>query len=102
MKRTVFVISVLVILGVLTRYSLKSHSLEMVHIVVVNAVAHKVPDNYPKSKVYNTFSTCLERAERENQDQYLQKLLTLSHQLEKVQYLEEREVDTILRDLGCN
>ena len=101
-RRIVFVVVVLAVLGFLTRSVLKSYSLELVHIVVVKAVAQKAPDNYPRVKVYQTFSRCLEAAQKKNPEPYLQKLYTLSHGLEKVQLLEEGEVDTILRDLECN
>jgi hypothetical protein len=102
-RRLVFVVIVFAVLGFLTRLGLKPYSLELVHIVVVNAVAQKAPDDYPKSEVYETFSVCLEQVEKkQNRDHYMQQLLTLSHRLEKVQYLEREDVDALLGDLECN
>ncbi len=102
MRRLFFVFFIILVLGILTRFRLKSYSLELVHIVVVNAVVQKAPNNYPKSKVYEAFSACLEQVrKKENQDYYMQQLLTLSHRLEKVQYLEEEEVDDLLENLDC-
>ena len=102
MRRLIFLLFIVVVLGILTRFRLKSYSLELVHIVVVNAVAQKAPYNYPKSKVYRTFSACLEQVKKkDNKDHYMQQLLTLSHRLEKVQYLEEEEVDDLLENLEC-
>jgi hypothetical protein len=101
-RRIVFLVTGLIVLGLLTRHALKNYSLEMVHIVVVNAVVQKAPEDYPRGQVYEVFSRCLERAKKQDQDQYMQKLLTLSHRLEKLQYLESTEVDEILRGLECN
>jgi hypothetical protein len=100
-RRFFAVLFVLVVLGWITRCALKNYSLEMIHIVVVNAVAQKAPDDYPRQQVYETFSRCLEQADKQGHDQYMKRLLTLSHRLEKVQYLESAEVDDILQGLGC-
>ena len=102
-RRLVYLLTVVAVLGFLTRLSLKSYSLELVHIVVENAVAQKAPDNYPRSKIYEAFSACLEQVEtKQVRDRYMQQLLKLSHSLEKVQSLEEREIDALLEDLECN
>jgi len=101
--RLISVLAMIAVLGFLTRFALKSNSLELVHVVVVNAVAQKAPDDYPRHRVYQAFSDCLEQVEeRQDQDQYLQHLQTLSHSLEKVQYLESVEVDSLLEDLLCD
>jgi len=102
-RRLVVVLIVFAVLGILTRRVLKSHSLELLHIVVVNAVAQKAPQDYPKSRVYQSFSACLEQAKKENRShQYMQQLLRLSHHLEKVQSLEDGEVDVLLEELECD
>jgi hypothetical protein len=102
-RRLILVFVVVAVLGLLTRLVLKSYSLDLVHVVVMNAVAQKAPDDFPKSKVYDTFSECLEQVkESPTEDRYLQHLLTLSHHLEKVHYLEEKEVEELLKELTCN
>jgi len=102
-RRLLLAVSIVAVLAILTRFVLKPYSLELVHIVVVNAVANKISDDLPKSRVYDAFSKCLDQVkDSQNQDQYMQHLLTLSHRLEKVQYLEKEEVEKLLVDLKCN
>ena len=102
-RRLVYTFIVVVVFSIATRYVLKSYSLRFAHLVVVNAVSQKAPADYPKSRIHSAFNNCLVRAEKSpTEDQYLQQLLTLSHGLEKVQYLEAAEVDSMLDGLSCD
>jgi len=102
-RRLVYTVLIVGVLGLATLLILKSYSLEFAHIVVVNGVTQKAPDDYPRSKIQQVFSSCLEQVEEsKNESRYLQQLLTLSHGLEKVQYLESEEVDSLLDNLACN
>jgi len=103
LRRLVFTVVVVAVLGLSTLFVLKSYSLEFAHIVVLNAVTQKAPDHYPKSRIQESFSVCLEQVHTsQKEDPYMEQLLTLAHGLEKVQFLEEEEVDSLLRNLKCN
>ena len=103
MRRVFLVVTAITAIGLLTRFALKPYSVELAHIVVVNALAQRIPDDLPRSTVYSAFSRCLQQVkDSQAEDRYMQQLLTLSHRLEKVQYLERREVEKLLEGLTCN
>ena len=103
LRRLALLMAVLALLAIVTRFTLKSYSLELVHIVVLNALTQKAPDDYPKQRILNRFSGCLEEVKTSgSQEPYMQQLMRISHHLEKVQYLEASEVEHLLAELACN
>ena len=103
LRRLALLTAVLVVLAIVTRFTLKSYSLELVHIVVLNALTQKAPEDYPKQRILKRFSGCLEEVRASgSQEPYLQQLMTISHHLEKVQYLDASEVEHLLSELPCN
>lgn len=79
---------------------LKLHAVEMVHAVVVNAVIQRLPDGYPEEPVRQVFVRRLQDAKTAaERDRYLEQLKELSLRLEKVQFLDEFEVEEILEEI---
>lgn len=80
---------------------LRHYATELVHVVVEHAVLQKAPDEYPKERIREAFARRLDEARREgSRGVYLTELKRISHRLEKLQYLEEAEVDELLENLG--
>ncbi len=88
-------------IGLGSFWTLQYYATELVHAVVENAVIRKAPDDYPRERIREAFARRLEEARRQGaRDAYLVELKGVSHRLEKIQYLEEAEVDELIENLG--
>lgn len=102
-KRSLIALIIIGLLGLVALLVLKTYATDLVHIAVVNSVVQKAPDSYPAERIRQAFRRNYLAAERDGaEDAYLEKLKRLSQRLEKIQYLEEREVDEILKELQSN
>jgi hypothetical protein len=100
-KRTYVILAILVLLGMFSLVILKSYSLEIVHAAVQNAVIQKAPSSFPEQKIREAFSRSYQNAiSIQSKEEYIAELNAISHQLEKVQFLNEEEVEIILRKLS--
>lgn len=88
-------------LAVLTAFwMLHSRKLDLVHVVVVNAVIQKAPPGYPGDRISAAFEEARSEAVRRHQEaEYLEQLLSLSQRLEKVQSLAASELDEMLLEM---
>ena len=103
LRRLALLTAVLAVLEIVTRFTLKSYSMELEHLVVLNALTQKAPDDYPKQRIFNHFSGCLEEVNANGSHElYMRQLMRISHRLEKVQYLDASEVEHLLAELACN
>ena len=102
-KRTIFTLAAIAFIGVAALWLLRSHQLELIHSIVLNAVMQKAPEDYPASRIRETFDQALRDAAADGgQDAYLEELLNLSRRLEKVQRLSAAELDEILAALATS
>lgn len=96
-RRTILVLAAIAVGGLATLVWLQSHSVDLVHSVVLNALLQKLPDDYPDSSVEEVFSATRERAiEKGQEDRYLKALVLVSQRLEKRHRLRGWEVDDAL------
>jgi len=99
-KSTIVIICFLLFLLGASMVMMRSYELDLIHGVVLNTLIQKGPDNYSNRKVRQTFQAARASAEREGlKEVYLQELFSLSQRLEKVQELNEGEMDEILNSL---
>ena len=88
-------------LGGVLLFLLKQYSTEMVHAVVQNAVIQKAPPGYSEEKIRQAFDRRLMHSRTsEEKDIYLRELKTLAQFLEKLQTLEEWQVDQIVDEIA--
>ena len=101
-KKAYLSLALLFLLGLGLVVTLRLYSLEMVNVIVMNALTQKAPDDYPKTRIQERFARCLAKArEQHTEHSYLQKLLQISHRIEKIQYLEDKELNDLLNNLPC-
>ena len=100
-KRTLITLGVTVLVGVGALVWLRSYQLELIHVVVTNAVVQKAPADYPEEKIRLGFKQALKQAEHTGRETYLRRLLLLSQRLEKLQELSTSEIDTLLKALAA-
>lgn len=99
-KSTVVIAFGLILIFLAFFLSLDSYKLELVNMVVVNAVIQKAADNYPERGIRQAFGAALDSAKREGREKsHMQTLLTLSLRLEKIQLLSRDEVREVLNTL---
>lgn len=80
--------------------ALKMYSTDLVHLAVMNAVIQKAPEAYSAAKIRLSFEQAYRAARLEDREEaYLQELLRISNRLEKIQYLDKRQVDRLLVQL---
>lgn len=80
---------------------LRLYRLELVHHVVVNALIQKAPQGFPQDRIRHAFDAARDTSRRQSGEQrYLDYLLALSQQLEKVQHLSAQEVEAILEEVN--
>lgn len=100
-KRTLVVLGLVAAVGLAALLLLQIYKLELIHAIVVNAVAQKAPSDYPAESIHSDFEKALRKARREGrQEEFLRQLLTLSQRIEKVQRLSAQEVDSIRASLA--
>ena len=100
-RKLLAVFGVILLAGVLFLLVLKSYTVEIVHLVVVNAVVQKAPDGYDQAKIEKVFNDALVRADQGgSRDRYLVELQEIFRSLEKRQYLEPEEMDGLLAQLN--
>lgn len=98
-KKLVIAFAALLIAGLAGLLILKSHTVEIVHVVVVNALVHKAPEGYDLERIRLVLDGALARAEQGGySDRYLERLKKVSHNLEKRQFLEPGEMDELLAE----
>ena len=79
---------------------LRTYKLDLIQAVVANAVTQKSPQGYPKKRIQRAFSQARWRAEKQNrQEPYLERLLAISQRLEKIQALNEEDLQKLLEGL---
>ena len=97
---TLIVLCILITLLSASLLLLRSHRLDLVHTVVVNAVTQKAPKDYPVQRVDRAFLQARRQAKKHNREKsYLEQLFRISQRLEKIQSLSEEEVRELLEDL---
>jgi hypothetical protein len=101
MKRTtIMAAAVVVAVGLGSVLLLRQYKLELIHLIVENAVIQKAPDDYPESRIREAFDQSLQRAEASGREEiYLDRLLQASQRLEKIQVLSATELDRLLLEL---
>ena len=96
----VIVISILFV-SVVTVLALRSYKIDIVEYIVLSTIIQRAPINYPPEKIRKTFEEAEKRATAENTKQtYMKKLLEVSQRLEKIQYLSEKNLDTLLKSIA--
>lgn len=100
-RRTVVLIGVTLVAGIIGLAYLKTYSLQLIHAIVVNALIQKAPDGYEQARIETVFQRRLQEAVKSKAEGnlYLQDLKKLFHRLEKRQRLEAGELDTILQSM---
>ena len=92
----VIVISILFVF-VVTVFVLRSYKIDIIEHVVLSAIIQRAPINYPPGKIRKAFEEAEKRAAAENtKHAYMKKLLEISQRLEKIQYLNEKNLDALL------
>lgn len=82
---------------------LRSYTVEIVNLVVMETVISKAPEDYPKSKIAARFRECLAKQRTPEQRQaYLERLQRISHLLEKAVVLSREEIEAVLRALSSD
>ena len=82
-------------------WTLYSCRLDLVHVVVVNATIQKSPPGYSGDRIAAAFEQARAEALRSRtRSEYLERLLSLSQRLEKVQSLTASQLDEILLELA--
>ncbi len=100
-RRTVLILAAMLAAGGLALGLLRAHEIELIHLIVVNALLQKVPDGFPEEKIRSEFDVALQEAEKAGTEQeYLTELLDLSRRLEKVQELSWDQVEDLLSKLA--
>lgn len=80
---------------------LRTYKLDLVQTIVVNAVTQKAPPSYPERRIHRAFSKAREQARRrKRKGPYLEQLLRISQRLEKVQALNEKDLQQLLEELS--
>ncbi|GAB4241030.1 MAG: hypothetical protein Kow00109_16230 [Acidobacteriota bacterium] len=104
MRKRLLILGVLAVVGAAAvRVWLKSYSVEIVNLVVMEAVISKAPEDYPKEKIAARFRDCLARQRTpERRKIYLERLQRISHLLEKAAALTSEEIDAVLRELSSD
>jgi hypothetical protein len=98
--RRVTVLAAVLILGVGSVLFFRQYKLELIHLIVENAVIQKAPAHYPEDRIRHAFESNLARAEASGSEElYLDRLLQLSQRLEKIQALSAEELDRLLLEL---
>ena len=100
-KRTLITLGVIVLAGLAALSWLRSYQLELIHIVVTNAVVQKAPADYPEERIRLGFEQALNQVGHTGRETYLERLLLLSQRLEKLQELSTGEIDTLLEALAA-
>ena len=96
-KKIYILAAAIALLGIAALAVLKHYSNDIVHAVVVNAVIQKAPEDYPEAEIRTVFNQRFARAQGQGEVQeYMDLLKDLSHHLEKIQRLDEGEVDKVL------
>ena len=96
-KKIYILAAAIALLGIAALAVLKHYSNDIVHAVVVNAVIQKAPEDYPEAEIRTVFNQRFARAQGQSEVQeYMDLLKDLSHHLEKIQRLDEGEVDKVL------
>lgn len=99
-KSTVVALGVLAAVVAVSFLLLHIYKLDLVHTIVVNAVMQKAPPGYPREEIREPFSRARLRAQAgRSEAAYLERLLTISRRLEKIQQLSEKELHRLLADL---
>ena len=92
--------AVILVLGIGLMLGLSKYKLPLIHTIVQNAVLQKAPASYPRARIRQAFEHNLRKArETDREELYLDRLLTASQRLEKVQSLESKQVDELLAEL---
>ena len=93
--------AVLLIAGLAALLALKSHTVEIVHAVVVNYLVQKAPEGYDQERIKLVLNGALVRAEKGGySDRYLERLKKVFQSLEKRQALETGEMDKLLAEFS--
>jgi hypothetical protein len=99
-RRTYWILGGLLAVFLAAFLVLKLFSTDIVHLAVMNAVIQKAPEAYDAGRIRLSFEQAYRTARMEDRKEaYLQELLRISSRLEKIQYLEERQVDQLLVQL---
>lgn len=99
-KRTLVLLAAILLVGSVALGLLRAYQLELIQMIVVNAVVQKAPSDFPADQIRSRFDEALQVAsKRGEENQYLGELLNLSRRLEKVQNLSHGDVAQILEDL---
>ncbi|MEE2822873.1 MAG: hypothetical protein VYA53_07805 [Acidobacteriota bacterium] len=98
MKKSTFsTICLLLVVFVAFMMVMRSYELDLVHGIVLNTLIQKGENSYSAQKVRETLHMAREVAEHgDRTEDYLDKLLSLSQRLEKIQKLSRDEMDAIL------
>ena len=98
--RTIVALAVTLAVGIAALVAFRAYKLRLIHVIVENAVIQKAPDHYPRDRIAAAFDNHLAEAERrDREDVYMDRLLSASQRLEKIQRLENEEMDRLLAEL---
>jgi hypothetical protein len=93
-----------ILLMLVSAIVLRMYRLDLIEVVVENALIQKAPGNIPEGRIREELHQARARAERAGEEEaYLDLLLRKSQRLEKIQYVTEAEMQEILdefRQLG--
>lgn len=99
-KGALIVLGVVVLAGLASLILLNRYKTDIIHTTILNAVVQKAPQDYSRERIEKRFQSVLATAEAEGHlDSYLRQLLALAQRLEKIQHLEQSEVDELLANL---
>lgn len=100
-KRIYILAVVIVLLGIAALAVLRSYSEDLIHIVVVNAVIQRAPEDYPEAEIRTVFDHRFTLAQQQGTvKEYMDQIKDLSHHLEKIQRLRKEEVDELLERIA--
>jgi len=100
-KRTLFVLVAVLLAGGGALGLLRAYQVELIHMIVVNAVIQKAPLDFPAQRIRSEFDGALNAASQAGtKNGYLGELLDLSRRLEKVQRLSRGDVEDLLSKLS--
>ena len=87
----------LVVVSISCFLLLRLYTVEMIHIVVVQALIQKAPPTYPSQDIHDAFDGARRAAaDADDSEAYLERLFEISQRLEKTQNLTEQEVSHLL------
>ncbi len=100
-KRTLLILTPMLLAGGVALGLLRIYEVDLIQMIVVNAVLQKAPAGFPGERIRSEFDQALREAKTAGSEAaYLTELLDLSRRLEKVQELSWEQVEDILTKLA--